>query len=129
MMTKRALQVRRLGLTDYQTAFDFQTELQEKVIAERDKDFLLLLEHPHTYTLGRRAKENGVLATTEMLEKLGAKVFETDRGGKVTYHGPGQIVGYPIISLSPDRKDVHRYVRDVEEVLIRTLDENVRSGG
>jgi lipoate-protein ligase B len=81
----------------------------------------LLLEHPHTFTIGRRAKENGVLATAEVLKNLGVEVFETDRGGKVTYHGLGQIVGYPIISLSPDREDVHKYVRDLEEVLIRSM--------
>ena len=120
-MTKRVLQVRRLGLTDYETALNLQNELQKEVIERRSNDYLLLLEHPHTYTLGRRAKNDGVLATAKMLETLGAKVFETDRGGKVTYHGPGQIVGYPVISLSPDRKDVHKYVRDIEEVLIKTL--------
>ena len=91
------------------------------MIGERDDDFLLLVEHPHTFTLGRRAKNDGVLATREMLESLGVSVFEINRGGKVTYHGLGQVVGYPIISLSPDRKDVHRYVRDLEEILIRTL--------
>lgn len=80
-----------------------------------------MLEHPHTYTIGRRAKESGILASAEVLRSLDAEVFETDRGGKVTYHGLGQIVGYPIISLSPDREDVHRYVRDIEEVLIRTM--------
>lgn len=120
-MTKRALQVRRLGQIDYESALNLQIELQKEVIEQRENDYLLLLEHPHTYTLGRRAKENGVLASAKMLETLGARVFETDRGGKVTYHGPGQIVGYPIISLSPDRKDVHKYVRDIEEVLIKTL--------
>ena len=98
-----------------------QKELESEVIAKRELDHLLLLEHPHTFTIGRRAKENGVLATAEMLRSLGVEVFETDRGGKVTYHGIGQIVGYPVISLSPDREDVHKYVRDLEEVLIRTM--------
>src|SRR4030095_17003472 len=86
-----------------------------------ETDYLLLLEHPHVFTLGRRSKNDGVLATVETLRKLGIEVHEINRGGKVTYHGIGQIVGYPVISLSPDREDVHRYVRDVEEVLIRTM--------
>jgi len=71
--------------------------------------------------VGRRSKSDGVLATAELLKKLGVEVFEINRGGKVTYHGIGQLVGYPIISLSPDREDVHRYIRDIEEVLIRTM--------
>ena len=98
-----------------------QKHLETEVIGGRTRDNLLLLEHPHTFTIGRRSKNEGVLATAEMLRKLGVEVFETNRGGKVTYHGVGQIVGYPIISLSPDREDVHRYVRDIEEVLIRTM--------
>jgi lipoate-protein ligase B len=91
------------------------------VIGRRKKDFLLLLEHPHTFTLGRRSAGDGVLATAELLKTLGVEVYEINRGGKVTYHGIGQIVGYPIISLSPDREDVHRYVRDLEEILIRSM--------
>lgn len=120
-MRNRLVEVRRLGRVDYDTALELQTELEREVIARREKDYFLLLEHPHTYTIGRRAKSNGVLASAEMLKSLGAKVFETNRGGKVTYHGIGQIVGYPIISLSPEREDVHKYVRDLEEVLIRSL--------
>ena len=120
-MNKRPLKVRRLGRTDYAGALDLQKQTEQAVIARAETDTLFLLEHPHTYTLGRRAKMDGVLATTEILKTLGASVFETNRGGKVTYHGLGQVVGYPIINLSPDREDVHRYVRDLEEVLIRTL--------
>ena len=120
-MHKRMLQVRRLGRIDYLTAFELQRSIQREVIDRRDMDHLLLLEHPHTFTLGRRSKDGGVLATAELLKTLGVEVHETDRGGKVTYHGIGQVVGYPIISLSPDREDVHKYVRDVEEVLIRTM--------
>jgi lipoate-protein ligase B len=122
-MRKGQLEVRRLGRVEYGEGLDLQKELETEVIARREKDYLLLLEHPHTYTLGRRARGEGVLATAEALEYLGATVFETNRGGKVTYHGIGQTVGYPIISLSPDREDVHRYVRETEEVLIRTLDD------
>ena len=120
-MRKRQLQVRRLGRFAYDEGLRLQKELELEVIERRERDYLLLLEHPHTFTIGRRAKENGVLATAEMLENLGVSVFETNRGGKVTYHGIGQIVGYPIISLSPDREDVHKYVRDIEEVLIGTM--------
>lgn len=120
-MQNRCLEVRRLGRVGYATALDLQKELETDVIARRERDYLLLLEHPHTFTLGRRSKNDGVLATAEMLRNLGVDVFEINRGGKVTYHGLGQIVGYPIVSLSPDREDVHKYVRDLEEVLIRTM--------
>lgn len=120
-MRGNKLEVRRLGRIDYSTAFELQKSLEKEVIARRERDYLLLLEHPHTFTIGRRSKEDGVLATAEMLKSLGVEVYETDRGGKVTYHGIGQIVGYPIISLSPEREDVHKYVRDIEEVLIGTM--------
>lgn len=120
-MHKRILEVRRLDRIDYTSALELQRKLEHEVIENRSQDYLLLLEHPHTFTIGRRARENGVLATANLLKNLGVEVFETDRGGKVTYHGIGQLVGYPIISLSPDREDVHKYVRDLEEVIIRTM--------
>ncbi len=120
-MNKRVLKVRRLGRIGYGDAFELQKRLEREVIEHRERDHLLLLEHPHTYTIGRRSSANGVVATAQILKSIGAEVFETDRGGKVTYHGLGQIVGYPIISLSPDREDVHKFVRDLEEVLIRTM--------
>ncbi len=120
-MDQRYLEVKRLGRVGYAHALDLQKELESEVIANRERDYMLLLEHPHTFTLGRRSKDDGVLATAALLKNLGVEVFETDRGGKVTYHGNGQIVGYPIISLSPEREDVHKYVRDLEEVLIRTM--------
>jgi lipoate-protein ligase B len=84
-------------------------------------DTLLLVEHPHVLTLGRRADASAIIAAPEDLESRGVSLFETNRGGKATYHGPGQVVGYPIIRLSPDREDVHRYVRELEETLIHTL--------
>lgn len=120
-MPQRLLEVRRLGRVAYDTSLELQNELETAVIAEREKDYLLLLEHPPTFTLGRRSKDSGVLASEEKLRDLGVEIFEINRGGKVTYHGLGQLIGYPIISLSPDREDVHRYVRDLEQVLIRTM--------
>lgn len=122
-MRERQLQVRRLGRFAYDAGLELQKELETEVIEQRMLDYLLLLEHPHTFTLGRRAKTDGVLASAEVLKKLGAEVFETNRGGKVTYHGIGQIVGYPVIDLSAGRKDVHRYVRELEEVLIKTMND------
>jgi lipoate-protein ligase B len=121
MMQKRNLEVRRLGRIGYAESLDLQKMLEAEVIEKRESDHLLLLEHPHTFTVGRRSSGDGVLATAEVLRSLAVEVFEINRGGKVTYHGIGQIVGYPIISLSPDREDVHRYVRDIEEVLMRTM--------
>ncbi len=120
-MRRRCLEVLRLGRVGYEEASRLQKALESEVIATRASDYLLLLEHPHVYTLGRRSKGDGVLATAELLRKRGVEVHEINRGGRVTYHGLGQIVGYPIISLSPDREDVHKYVRDLEEVLIRTM--------
>jgi lipoyl(octanoyl) transferase len=120
-MPKRILEVCRLRLIDYETALKVQKEAETAIIAHEKNDTLYLLEHPHTYTLGRRAKENGVLASAQTLKNLGATVFETNRGGKVTYHGLGQLVGYPIINLSLFKEDVHLYVRNLEEVLIRTM--------
>jgi lipoyl(octanoyl) transferase len=120
-MPKRVLEVCRLGRIDYETALKIQKETENEVITRNKNDTFYLLEHPHTYTLGRRAKEDGVLASAEILKTLGAQVFETNRGGKITYHGLGQIVGYPIINLSLFKEDVHLYVRNLEEVLIRTM--------
>ncbi|MCZ2390430.1 MAG: lipoyl(octanoyl) transferase LipB [Acidobacteria bacterium] len=120
-MGDRSLEVSKLGRVGYKDALDIQARLEAEVIAERRKDYLILLEHPHTFTIGRRATNEGVLATAEVLRERGIEVFETNRGGRVTYHGIGQVVGYPIISLSPHREDVHRYVRDLEEVLIRSM--------
>jgi lipoyl(octanoyl) transferase len=122
-MSARHLQVRRLGRVDYETALRLQKETERAVQSAAQPDTLLLLEHPHVITIGRRGNSSGVLWPKEILEARGVSVFETNRGGKVTYHGLGQIVGYPIINLSPDREDVHRFVRDLEEVLIRTMND------
>ena len=115
------MKVRRLGTVPYASALDLQREAVEDRKAGRIPDTLLLLEHPHVLTLGVRHGGGRVhiLAPPERLTTLGVDVIEAGRGGDVTYHGPGQIVGYPIFDLRPDRQDVHRYVRDLEEVLIR----------
>ncbi len=116
----RALQVRRLGVVPYADALELQRRLVDDRKADRIPDTLLLLQHPHVVTIGvKKDGRSHILATPERLSSLGVEVFETGRGGDVTYHGPGQLVGYPIIDLNPDRRDVHRYVRDLEEVMIR----------
>lgn len=115
------LEVRRLGVMPYADALALQRQLVEERRADAIPDLLLLVEHPPVLTLGVRGDggRSHILATPETLAARGIEVFETGRGGDITYHGPGQIVGYPIINLKPDRCDVHRYVRDLEEVLIR----------
>ena len=121
MSKERNLLVQRHGLVDYESALAIQKETELAVKTGVQPDTLLLLEHPHTLTIGRRGDSSSVLLNEEELKSRNVTVFETNRGGKVTYHGLGQVVGYPIINLSPDREDVHRYVRDLEEVLIRTM--------
>ena len=117
----RQLEVRRLGLIGYDEALTLQRDLVEQRRANEIPDLLLLLEHPPVITLGVRSEiaRANVVATSERLAELGVAVHETGRGGDVTYHGPGQVVGYPILDLKPDRCDVHKYVRDLEEVMIR----------
>ncbi len=117
----RPIEVRRLGVVPYAQALAMQRALVEERRADRIPDLLLLLQHPPVITLGVKGDggRSNILATEERLADLGVEVSETGRGGDVTYHGPGQIVGYPILDLRPDRCDVHRYVRDVEEIIIR----------
>jgi lipoyl(octanoyl) transferase len=116
----RVLDVRRLGRVPYGDGLALQERLVGERQAGRIPDALLLLEHNPVFTLGRNARAEHVLFPETELRARGFEVYETGRGGDVTYHGPGQVVGYPILDLAPDRCDVHRYVRDLEEVLIRT---------
>ncbi len=121
--------VEQLGMVDYAEAL----RLQQERVAERKggaiPDTLLLLEHSHVYTLGRNARREHLLVSRARLEELGAQVFETDRGGDITYHGPGQLVGYPIFNLTVHGRDLGRYMRSLEEVFIRVADGfGVRAG-
>jgi lipoyl(octanoyl) transferase len=119
----RTLDVQRLGLIAYADALELQAELVASRRAGEIPDTLLLLEHPHVITLGSGSHEENVLVSAEERAERGIELFETGRGGDVTYHGPGQLVGYPILDLKPDRQDLHRYLRDLEEVLIGVLGE------
>lgn len=117
-----------LGRVSYDDALALQLEAARQVAAG-GAERIFLLEHEPVFTLGRNASEADILFPPERRGELGVAVRESNRGGKVTYHGPGQLVGYPVLNLSPDRRDVKRYVTDLEEVLIRTLAEiGIRAG-
>ena len=115
----RPLEIRRLGRLSYAAGL----ALQERLVGERKRgeapDTLLLLEHDPVVTMGRNARAENLLISEELLRARGVELFEAGRGGDVTYHGPGQVVGYPILEIPEGRRDVHRYVRDLEEVMIR----------
>ncbi len=113
--------MKRLGRVPYAEALSLQEDLVRRRRVGEIPDQLLLLEHPHVITLGSSSDTGHVLVDDAARTLLGIDLFETGRGGDVTYHGPGQLVGYPILGLSPDRRDLHGYVRDLEEVLIRAL--------
>ena len=112
-----------LGLLDYQAAYDLQRRLHAQVVAGKLPELLLLLEHPHVYTLGRRGQQSHILASDEALTQLGVETHFIDRGGETTYHGPGQLVGYPIVNLRRWGGGVRKYVETLEQVLIGTLSE------
>jgi lipoyl(octanoyl) transferase len=113
-------ETRNLGQLAYAEALAVQQQLHDARKRDEAPDTLLLVEHPHVITFGRGANRANLLADEATRESLGVELFDTGRGGDVTYHGPGQLVGYPIINLAPDRQDVRRYVRDLQEVLVRT---------
>lgn len=112
-----------LGLADYSAARDLQRRLHAQVVSDALPDLLLLLEHPHVYTLGRRGQQSHILASEDTLALLGVQTHETDRGGETTYHGPGQLVGYPIINLRRWGGGVRDYVETLERMLIGALAE------
>jgi lipoate-protein ligase B len=113
-------ETRYLGLVPYGEAHELQKELVEKRKADEISDTFLLLQHPHVITLGRAADRANILADETTRARFGVELHETGRGGDVTYHGPGQLVGYPILKLLPGRQDIRRYVCDLQEVLVRT---------
>src|SRR5687767_8330404 len=130
-MEVRELEIRKLGVVPYAAASELQKALVEERRTGQIPDLLLLLEHPHVITLGVKADaaRSHLIATPDVLASRQVEVHESGRGGDITYHGPGQIVGYPILDLRPDRCDVHRYVRDLEEVMIGVCaDYGIRAG-
>jgi lipoate-protein ligase B len=119
----KELIVVNLGRTKYEDAWNLQKEIFSARLDRRIGDVLLLTEHEHVYTLGKAADDNHLLAKSEELSQKGVDVFHIDRGGDITYHGPGQIVGYLIIDLQQHCPDIHRYLREIEETIIRTVKE------
>ena len=119
--TSRPLQVVDLGRVRYREALDVQQKLVEQRKQGRGTDTLFFVEHPHVVTMGRNGREQNMLASPEVLARSGIEFYETDRGGDVTYHGPGQLVGYPILDLREWKRDVHAYFRGVEQALIDGL--------
>jgi lipoyl(octanoyl) transferase len=117
----RTLEVRELGRLAYAEAWEMQKALEAQRKLGEIGDQLLLLEHPHVLTLGRNGHQENVLVSRDRLEQLGIQFFENNRGGDITYHGPGQIVGYPIVDLREWKRDVAAYMRNVEETIIRVL--------
>jgi len=130
----RSIQIQDLGLKDYKETWDYQEEIFKGVIDLKIKNrrekanfptpnYFLLVEHPHVYTLGKSGDLSNLLVSEEKLVEIGATYYKINRGGDITYHGPGQIVGYPIIDLENFFTDIHKYLRFLEEMVIRTLNE------
>lgn len=121
-MNNKILTYCDLGFIDYKEAWDLQQEIHSKRVANEADDFLFLLEHPNTYTLGKTAHKENLVGSEDYLKQNQISVYDIDRGGDITYHGPGQIVGYPIIDLNNWFKDTHKYLRALEEVIIKTCE-------
>ncbi|HTA62641.1 MAG TPA: lipoyl(octanoyl) transferase LipB [Bacteroidia bacterium] len=131
-----------LGLIDYKICWDYQEELQQKIVAQKTinrslpeaeqqitNNYLLFVEHPHVYTLGKSGDENNLLISTEFLKSINATYYKINRGGDITYHGPGQLVAYPILDLENFFTDIHKYLRLLEEVIIKIMaDYNLLAG-
>jgi lipoyl(octanoyl) transferase len=115
------VQLITLGITDYQTVWDLQKKIFQDVVRGETEDTLILVQHPHVYTLGRASDLANMLLSEERLSAIGAQKFEIERGGDVTYHGPGQLVGYPILNLSHFKEDLGWYLRSLEETIITLL--------
>ena len=122
-MTEKILTYSDLGFIDYKEAWDLQKEILFQRLSNATEDVLLLLEHPNTYTLGKTANKQNLKGSEDYLKQNQISVYDIDRGGDITYHGPGQIVGYPIIDLNNWYKDTHKYLRALEEVIIQTCGE------
>lgn len=122
-MRKRIITYCNPGLIDYKKAWDLQKEVHQLRVENKIDDTIFLLEHPHTYTLGKVADKNHLIGSEEYLNRNKISVYDIDRGGDITYHGPGQIVGYPIINLNNWYNDTHKYLRALEEVIILTCSE------
>jgi lipoate-protein ligase B len=129
LFRRSPIEVRQLGVVEYGTAYQLQKKLHQQRVAGEVEDTLLLLEHPPTITVGKAGSTENILVPRETLHQMGISLYFVDRGGDVTYHGPGQLVGYPILDLSSRGGDLKRYVRDLEEVLIRTLEDfSIKAG-
>ncbi|GBD87335.1 octanoyltransferase [bacterium BMS3Abin03] len=128
-MTKKKLTYYNLGTIDYKEAWNLQKRIFEQRYKNEVDDTLLLLEHSHTYTLGKTADKKNLVGTDEYLKKNNVSVYNIDRGGDITYHGPGQVVGYPVINLNNWERDTHKYLRALEEVIIKTCEDyNLKTG-
>ncbi len=131
-----------LGLIDYKICWDYQEEIQQKIVAQKTlnrslpdlaqqitNNYMLFVEHPHVYTLGKSGDENNLLISAEFLKGINATYYKINRGGDITYHGPGQLVVYPILDLENFFTDIHKYLRLLEEVVIKILDDyNIKAG-
>ena len=133
-MLNKSVEIQELGLKDYKETWEFQEQLFKEIIDIKIKNrreqtslethnYFLLLEHPHVYTMGKSGDVDNLLISEEKLEEINARFYKINRGGDITYHGPGQIVGYPILDLENFFTDIHKYLRFLEEMIIRTLSE------
>lgn len=140
VVSNKLVQVQNLGERDYQQTLDYQKEIFQGVVdtklvnrkedrSEPTSNYLLFVEHPHTYTLGRSGSVNNLLINNNQLKEVGAKFYEIGRGGDITYHGPGQLVAYPILDLDNFFTDIHKYLRFLEEAVILTLADYGIKGG
>lgn len=133
MVINKKISIRNLGLMDYEPALALQEQLMADIISQKlhnrdhpatavpTENYFLFVEHPHVYTLGKSGDEHNMLADEQFLKKINAKFLKTSRGGDITYHGFGQIIGYPVLDLDNFKTDIHLYMRNLEEVIIRTL--------